>query len=125
MQDLDPYTEAERHRFRRMAGLGGALLGAGAGSAGVMVGALALGQRADERGAALTPGDPYSEYAALRDEGQAWNATATATGIIGGALLVSGAAVLIMAVLERERARQSISKAARLRPRATGLELHF
>jgi hypothetical protein len=125
LQNLDPYTEEERRRFRRMTGLGGALLAAGAGSAGVMVVALALGQRVDKRGAALTPGDPYSKYAALRDEGRAWNATATATGIVGGALLASGAAVLIVALLERERARQSISEAARLRPRLTGLELQF
>jgi hypothetical protein len=108
-----------------MAGIGGALLGAGAGTVGVMVVALALGQNVDKRGALLTAGDPHADYAALRDQGQAWNATATATGIVGGALLVSGAAVLIVAVLERERARQSISPSARLRPRLTGLELKF
>ena len=132
----DPYTEQEQRRFRRMSGLGGALLVTGASGLGVMAMAMALGQRADTLGSQLGVGEPYSEYARIRDEGRAWNATAITTGVVGGALVASGVAVLVVALLERERARQSPAEPSarhgleprprlRLNAGANGLELRF
>jgi len=128
LEDLDPFTDQQKRRFRRKTGLGGSLLAGGAGATGIMIMALALGESVDRRGAALTAGDPYERYARLRDEGKAWNATAIATGVVGGAMLASGAVVLVLALLERERAWKKIMDAApsaRVGPRGAGLELRF
>jgi hypothetical protein len=125
MQDFDPWTDAQRRRFRMFTGVGGSLLGLSVAGFGVMGTFLVLGERVDSAGSQLTVHDPYSEYAALREEGRRYNTTAAISGALGGALLVSGVSLIVIAVIERKRVKQRLDESARVRPTLTGLELSF
>jgi hypothetical protein len=127
MQDLDPWTDEQRRRFRIFNGVGGSLIGLGAAGLGVMATGLVLGENVDVRGSHLTVHDPYSEYARLRETGRDYNVMAAVSGAIGGALLVSGVSMIVVAAVERRRAKLELErgKSARIRPTGTGLELQF
>ena len=86
---------------------------------------MALGQNVDVRGSQLTVHNPYSDFASLRDEGRRYNVMAATAGAIAGAALISGVSLVVVAALERKRAKREIGASARLRPTLTGLELRF
>jgi hypothetical protein len=127
MQDLDPWTDEQRRRFRIFNGVGGSLIGLGAAGLGVMATGLALGESVDVRGSQLTVHDPYSKYAQLRETGRDYNAMAAVGGALGGALLVSGVSLIVVAAVERKRAKLELerSRSTRIRPTGAGLELQF
>src|SRR5690606_34503916 len=127
LKALDPWTDEQRRRFRILNGVGGSLVGLGAVGFGVMAAGLALGENVDVRGSQLTVHDPYSEYARLNQRGRSYNAMAATSGAIGGALLVSGVGLIVVAALERKQARLELERggSTRVRPSVAGLELRF
>lgn len=125
MQELDPWTDEQRRRFRALNGVGGSLIGMGGVGFGVMAVGLVLGESVDARGSQLTASDPYSEYAQLRDEGRRYNAMAATNGALGGALLVAGVSLIVVAAIERQQAKRELDESVRVRPNLTGLELKF
>jgi hypothetical protein len=129
MQELDPWTDEQRRRFRLFNGVGGSLIGLGAVGLGVMATGLVLGENVDARGSHLTVHDPYSEYARLREQGRNYNVLATIGGVVGGALLASGVALIVVAVVERKQARRELERGSvrvgPIRLVTAGLELQF
>ena len=126
LQAIEPWTEQDERRFRLHAGAGGTLAGLGLVSLGTMAAGLALGDRVDQEGEGLLAADPSSppeKFQSLRRQGTAYNRLAWATGAIGGALLISGTTVVIVAAVRRKLGKKGIR--ARLYPGAQGLEVRF
>ena len=122
-EPVDTWTAQDRGRFRVYLGVGGSLVGLGIGGLGAMAAGIALGSDVDRRGAALDASASSEDYQDLRAEGVAYNQMAWITGAIGGALVVTGAALVIVAVVQKRRGDRP--SAARLQPHITGLRLHF
>jgi hypothetical protein len=111
---------------------GGLLIGIGTVSVGTMVAGLALGADADRRGQEVAPERPVNTFDAaeqrrqltilLRD-GTTYNQIAWTSGIIGGALLISGTMLLVVATLQHERS--NTDRHVRLHPGPSGLEVRF
>jgi tetratricopeptide (TPR) repeat protein len=123
-----PSDSGSERRFRVQVGVGTSLAGLGVVSSTAMAAGLALGDGADRN----APSDPnlapygseeWQELQDLRKKGEAYNRMAWTTGVIGGALLISGVTTIIVAVAQHKRDRGST--ATRLRPWASGLELRF
>jgi hypothetical protein len=112
-------------RFRTRIGVGSSLAGIGVVSLGAMVAGLALGADVENRGKAAdaNPETPPEEFQKLHRNGTTYNQMAWATGVIGGAFLISGAVVVIVAMVERGRTRGN--QRAQLRPWMHGLEVQF
>lgn len=108
---------------RRLRVAGGTVLGLGALGLGVLATGLGLGVRADRAltAAVALPGDDPgrepAKQAALLEGGRA-NDAALAGGVIGGVLVVTGAALLVAAAVKQSRAR-------RVRAAGAGLVIAF
>ncbi len=99
---------------------GGVLLGLGAAGLGIMGGGMALGARANDL-SGLDPTDIESRRNQF-ERGRAGNAMAIAGAVAGGALLVTGAALLAVGLRRRHAAREGRA-AARLVPGPGGIAL--
>ena len=125
LKELDPWTDAERRRYRIYAGVGGSLVGLGVVFLETMTVAMVLGAQADQRGADAAAKNS-SQVQEIRKQGLAYNRLAWSTGVIGGAALVSGTALLVVAISQRQAAMDKLEKKmTRLRPTLGGLELRF
>ncbi|MBL9106265.1 MAG: hypothetical protein JNL82_35410 [Myxococcales bacterium] len=108
---------------RRLRVAGGTVLGLGVLGLGVLATGLGLGVRADRAltAAVALPGDDpgreAAKAAALTEGGRA-NDAALAGGVIGGVLVVTGAALLVAAAVKQSRAR-------RVRAAGAGLVIAF
>lgn len=86
-------------------GVGGSLVGLGIGSLAAMTGFLVGGAKLDREGSATANmiGVQEGYYEELLLEGQVYNRTALATGIVGGVLTLTGGALLTLAAVRHKR----------------------
>lgn len=132
---IDPAEDnPERRRGARIAAVGGALIGVGAIGLGVMTPFLVRGaQMRDEvqaiydvveaRGDGVVTDDEYAEAEYYDGQGRRANAVAIATGVTGGAALITGVA---LAVVGRKRMRSAkMSVSPQVSPTTAGLSLHM
>ena len=105
-------------------GVGGAIVGVGVGSLAAMTAFLVGGAKLEREGqmTAGTVGVADGYYAELLAKGEAQNRAAVASGVIGGALMLTGGALLIVAAVRHHRA-QSSDVALRFGP--NGIALRF
>lgn len=107
-QALAKAGAANDRRIRRFHNtVGGTLVGVGGVSMVMMTAGLAYGQSRDRIGAqyATDRNVPQSQYDTLLGQGIFANVAAWTTGVIGGALLVSGATLIIVGARKAERSR--------------------
>ncbi|MEM9452591.1 MAG: hypothetical protein AAGF11_00330 [Myxococcota bacterium] len=117
--------EQDRRRFRIFMGVGGGLAGLGVASLGTMAAGLSLGEGIDRQGADLMadPSGSTEQFQSLLQQGTTYNRLAIATGVLGGALLLSGTTLIVIAAL-RYRPKSSGNK-ARLRLDLHRMEVQF
>lgn len=117
-------AERERRRAQLHLAAGGATAGLGVVFLSAMAVGLQRGELVDREGAALAadPSVRPEDLRALLRQGTDYNRMAWATGTIGSALLISGAAVVAVAVWRRGAKRHT---QAGLAPRLHGLEVRF
>jgi tetratricopeptide (TPR) repeat protein len=117
LEDASHDLHAGRQRRDKiLKGVGGTGLGVGSAALVVMGVGLGLGAKAEADGRARIAEDPLTpaiELQELVQQGRSYNSVAIATAVAGGVLVVSGAAMLIVAATSRKRA----SARARLHPR--------
>lgn len=103
---------------------GGSLVGLGVGSLAGMTAFLVNGARLEREGRTLaaTTGVADGEYQTLLVRGQSQNRAAIATGVIGGALTVVGASLLIVAAV---RYKSPKHPRVAVTPAAGGLQVRF
>lgn len=127
-----PVESRARPPARTLQLVGGVLLGAGAVSVGVMSWALYRGQQLDLEGESFAMSNGInSDRAAVDDlivRGERANAVAIATGVIGGALITAGVALLVVGSRGRGRGRRAArtpTLAPALAPGYAGAALHL
>ncbi|MCA9682043.1 MAG: hypothetical protein KC457_07585 [Myxococcales bacterium] len=126
LKELDPWTDAERRRYRIYAGVGGSLVGLGVVFLETMTVAMVLGAQADQRGSDAAGKNNIGQVQEIRRQGLAYNRLAWSSGVIGGAALISGTALIVVAISQRQAAMDKLEKKmTRLRPTLGGLELRF
>lgn len=111
-------------------GVGGSMVGVGAGGLAAMGAFLALGAGVDRQGQSMaaSTGVTTSEYTELLNRGKSYNRGALTAGVIGGVLSASGAAVLIVAALRGMKLvdpEQDAGASVALSANAGGLQLQF
>ena len=115
-------AEREGRRWRARTIAGGALLGVGALGLGVMGYGLAWGAGVDRRGQeAVDAGADAASLRALLREGEAANRLAIATAVVGGALVVTGVALVAAGTAGQRRARRGLAGAPAWLPGGVGL----
>lgn len=104
-------AERDAKKWRRISIAGGVTLAAGASMLAVMGYGLARGAKIDDDGdAAVASGTPDPvALQNLLDKGLTANRLAVATGILGGALAVTGAALVGAGVVRERRARRAMA----------------
>ena len=111
-------------RIRRIYNtVGGSLLGLGGASMVTLIVALAYGQSRDTLGDtyAVDVTIPQSQYDTLLAQGKAANTAAVVTGVVGGALLVSGVTVVVVGALKYKQHRGKAARdQARVQPYGLG-----
>ncbi len=126
-------AEAEAKNYRNIQtvyyGVGGSLAGVGMGSLAATTVFLAMGAQTDRQGeqTAGMVGVQDGRYEELLAQGQAQNRAAVATGVVGGVLVLSGAPILMMAMVRRWRraaGRDGGDKVV-VRPMVGGVRVRF
>ena len=121
----------EQRRFGVRVKVGGSVAGLGVASLVMAVVGMGLGEGVNRDGLALEDKLDVSEeeVLVLERRGRAYNQLAVATGAIGGALVISGATVLIMAAVRFRRAKEQAQvpalARARVAPGILGVEVRF
>lgn len=115
----------ERRRSGLHVRVGGSVVALGAVSLATSAISMGLGASVDREGARLfdNPNAQPEEFLDLRRRGKTYNRVAIATGALGGALVLSGATVIVVAALRLRKAKHQAH--ARLGTGQYGLEVRF
>lgn len=119
--------DQKRRRFGVYAKAGGSVAGLGVASLVTAAVGMGLGAKVDRDGVELmaTPDARPEEFQDLLRSGRAYNRLAVATTAIGGALVISGATMVVVAAVRLRRAEAEGSARARVVPSLAGMEVRF